>query len=647
MLFLLLFLFSPASFSYADNPDTIVVTANRIETPEDEVASSVTVIGPEEITRKARDQVSELLRDVPGLTVESEGGPGQPSSVFIRGSDSDHVLVLIDGVEANDPLSPGRAYDFGNLSTADIERIEVVRGSQSVLYGSEAIGGVINIITKKGHPGGVQADFQEEYGTYETYRLSGSVRGGAQLAAGDRPRVDYAVGVTQSGTQGFPAADAHLGNVVNTGQSQLTLSGNAGYEPEPGTRVDAMIRYSNSSFGLAASGGPPGFAPGYPIDYRTGDDPGSQGTDREVYGKLEATRKLTEFWQAELAFHYTGDQRTTLLNEAGETLATPPEPVYGEYDEYGSQRLRGVFQNNFYLTDKDTLTAGLELARESGDSTEIASAGAPDTGLKGESDRLEAGFIQDQWLSDAFFATAGLRYDTYRNIGSATTYRLAPGTRIAATGTTFKGSLGTGFKIPSLYQRYSSFGDPTLAPERSVSVDAGFEQELGSRDITFGMTYFHADFNQLIDYDFATQHYFNVGQATSYGVETEAKAKLGTVLLALAYTYTLARDDLTGKELPHRPKQAVSTEVSWKVSGRAELGAQGRFVGARADADPVTFAPVEMPSYAVFYLNAHYHIAKGLDLFARIDNLLDRWYEEVDGYGTAGRSVFVGMSEAI
>jgi vitamin B12 transporter len=227
------------------------------------------------------------------------------------------------------------------------------------------------------------------------------------------------------------------------------------------------------------------------------------------------------------------------------------------------------------------------------------------------------------------------------------TYRIAPGLRITATGTTFKGSLGTGFKIPSLYQLYSNVGDTSLLPERSVSIDAGFEQELGSRDMTFAMTYFHTDFNQLIDFDTATDHYYNVGQATSDGVETQATAKFRSFLFQLAYTYTLARNDITGAPLLHRPKQAISAEVNWKLSDRAEFGAQGRFVGARADTDPVDFAPVQMPSYAVFFLNAHYRICKGLGMFVRLDNIFDRWYEEIDGYGTPGRSIFVGLSEEI
>ena len=449
-----------------------------------------------------------------------------------------------------------------------------------------------------------------------------------------------------AGHAGFPAADQALGNRLDTGQSQLTLTGNGGYEPEAGTRLDAMIRYSNASFGLVGGGGPPGLD----IDGdRIGDDPGSQGTDREIYGKLEAIRKLSEIWQAELALHYTGDHRTSFINDVGTYVINgAPTTLYGEQDEFTSTRVRGVFQNTIYLSDADTIVAGLELASESGDSTEIASAGAPDAGLKGQSDRLEAGFIQDQWLSDVFFATAGLRYDTYQNVGGDTTYRIAPGVKIPATATTLRGSVGTGFKVPSLYQRYSSFGDVNLMPERSVSYDAGFEQPLGSPRLVLAMTYFNTHFDQLIDFDFTTNHYDNVGSASAQGVESSLKWMAeGGSLVQIAYTYTLAKDDVTGAPLLHRPRHVLSAEGDYSFCDRVQVGALARFEGVRADTDPVTSAPAQLGSYAIFSLNARLRIAGGLSAFGRIDNLLDRSYEEVDGYGMAGRSVFLGVREEI
>jgi vitamin B12 transporter len=314
---------------------------------------------------------------------------------------------------------------------------------------------------------------------------------------------------------------------------------------------------------------------------------------------------------------------------------------------FDSNRAQALVQNDVALSEADTLTLGLESALERGNSVETYSAGGPDVGLKDKDDLALAGFVQDQWLSDTFFATAGARYDAHRDLDSKATYRIAPGLRLPGSGTTFRASVGTGFKVPSLYQRFSSYGDPSLKPETSLSFDAGVEQQVGSQG-KVGLTYFHTGFGQLIDYDFRANHYINIGQATTEGVEATASyAASRRLQLTSTYTFLVARDDTTGLWLPRRPRHQLSLGAEERLTDRAQFGAEARFVGSRDDLDAVSGNRVGMPAYAVFYLTARYQVSKDFRVFGRVDNLLDRAYEEINGFGTPGRSFFLGVAEEI
>lgn len=617
------------SSAFAQKPELteeIVVTANRLNTPGADVASSVTVITQEEIQRKQRTHLADLLREVPGLSVFSSGGPGKNTSVFIRGTNSDHTLVLIDGIEMNDPLGTARQYDFGNFSTQDIERIEVVRGSQSVLYGSDAIGGVIQIITKKG-AGTLHGNVEAEYGAYHSYRLQGNVRGGDS-------KTNYSLGAGHQGTEGFPAADKNLGNQINTGQNLTTVTGDLGLELIPRTSLNLNARFSDSRFGLPATGGPPGYDA---YGYRTGDDPNFTGTDRQGYGKIQLDSLLTESWDSKLAFSYSLNHRTS------DHLPSSVNPTES-HSTYDSKRLRGLFQNNLYTSDSNTVTLGIDSSIESGTSTVNEPITSPDSGIKDKSMLVTGVFAQDQWLSKTLFGTAGMRYDAYANVASQLTYRVAPGYKIPITKTVIRGSVGSGFKVPSLFQRFSSYGDPNLQPERSLSYDVGVDQELGDPSTLFGITYFRTNFDQLIDYNFTTNRYANKGRANSQGIEAGLRSKVFRDLAwNLTYTYTFARDDQTGLVLLRRPRHQLTAEVNYQISDRSQFGLLGRYLGNREDIDAVSAVRVEMPAFTVLYLTASYRVSDHLWAFGRIDNLLDQAYQEVNGFGTPGRSYFAGL----
>ena len=636
--------------SVASATENIVVTANRLETPESEIASSITVISKEEIERKQSKQVSDVLRDVPGLSVVNAGGPGKATSVSIRGTDSAHTLVMVDGVEMNDPLNPSGGFDFGNLSAQDIERIEIIRGSQSVLYGSAAIGGVIQIITKKGS-GPLKANIEGVYGTYNSYRLQGGVRGGLGS-------LNYFFGAGQQRTDGFPSADKTLGNIVNNGQFVTTLTGNLGVKITPKTTLDWVNRYSDANFSLPATGGPPGYDA---VGARTGDDPGFLGTDRQGYSKLQLNSVLTDIWESRLALNYSFSHRTSdHLPNSVNSLES--------HSAYDSNRIRGLFQNNFDLSDNHTLTIGIDSVSENGTSTVFEPVGTLDSGLKNKSDNVTGVFVQDQWhtsqatgqpedlplgkfshpalglLAGGFFGTWGARYDSHRELGSQVTYRVAPGYKFAITKTTLRGTIGTGFKIPSLFQRFSSYGSMSVQPERSISYDCGFDQEIGGPSTKLGVTYFRTNFDQLIGFDFATSHYGNTGRAHSQGMELGVgSTAIQDLILNISYTYTWAVDDVTGLPLLRRSKHQLTGDLTYLISDRTQAGLQARYMGARDDLDAVTRSRLQMPDFAIFNLTTQYRLNDHFRTFGKIENLLDSAYEEINGYGTPGRSMFVGL----
>jgi vitamin B12 transporter len=633
-------IFAAATGASADEPvetTSVVVTANRLETPESEVAAATTVITAHELEAKKPRSVAEALREVPGVTVTNAGGLGRPTSISIRGTNPGHTLVLIDGIEMNDALSTTRSYDFGNLGPQDVERIEVIRGAESTLYGSDAIGGVINIITKHGS-GPVKKAVEAEYGTYDSLRAAGSV------SAGD-PAFNYYLGAGHQGTGGFPAADRNLGNTINTGSSSTTLTGRMGSELRGNLNLDVVTRFSDSKFDEPATGGPPGYAGDGLFRYRTGEDPGWKGTDREFYGKTSLQGSFSGIFRPALALTYSLDQRSDVHTP----VDVNPEDKQFRYD---SHRIKGLLQGDFLLSDADTLTVGMESSLEKGSSVEIASAGAADTGLKDSADFVRGVFIQEQWLTDSIFATVGARWDAHEDVGGVATYRVAPGYHIAGTGITLRGSVGTGFKVPSLYQRFSSYGDPGLASERSRSYDFGADQEwaLAGRKgaAKIGATVFRTDFDQLIDYDTAANHYTNRGAASSEGLELSGKIEpLRGWSLGPSYTYLRTRDDASGLALFRRPAHQLALELERGFGDFGEVRLGARFTGARDDEDAVTLERVRMPGYAVVDAASRYQVTKDLQIFGRIENLFDRQYEEINGFGTPGRSFFLGARQEI
>ncbi|MEW6419512.1 MAG: TonB-dependent receptor [Nitrospirota bacterium] len=607
--------------------EEIVVTATRIEEPVEEVASSVTVITKKDIESKKARTVPEVLKSVQGLDISQSGGPGQLTDIFIRGAKPEHALVMIDGVEMNDPISPGRSFDLAHLTVDNIERIEIVRGPQSTLYGSDAIGGVINIITKKGE-GKPKFFISGEGGTYNTFREAASLSGGTKL-------VNYSLGISHLNTEGFSAANEKYGNTEKDGYKNTSLSARVGFAPMECLDIDFIVRYIDAKTDLDAKGG------------IGGDDPNYVSRSKQLFLRTQGSLLLFKgLWEQKIGFSLSNHDRDYLDDKDAQ------HPDDSSKGLYNSKMWKVDWQHNLYLHKTNTLTTGIEYEEERGESEySWESAWGPGESLFPEkSANIKSAYIQDKIvLYESLFTTLGIRVDDHSRFGSEITYRIAPAYLFKKTGTKIKATYGTGFKAPSLYQLYAPatewgpIGNENLKPEKSKGWDAGMEQYLFQNRLTFGATYFWNDFEDLIDFDWA-KGYINIAKAQTKGAEIFVTARpIEDLTVKGSYTYTDTEDKETGQRLLRRPLNKGSLNLNYLFLEKGNVNVDIIYVGKRDDMDPDTYERVKAGDYTLINLAASYDITKNIQVFSRIDNLFDQDYEEVKGYGTPKFSIFGGI----
>jgi vitamin B12 transporter len=583
----------------------VIVTATRIPTSEREIGSAVTVITEEEIKAKGYTTAKDVLKGTMGLDVISNGGPGAQTSVFLRGANSYHTLVLIDGMEMGDPTLVQRQFDFANLTVDNIERIEIVRGPQSVLYGADAMGGVINIITKgwKKEPtiyGGAEG------GSFSTARQFVGLGTANEWA-------NFSFDFSHIRTEGISAADSDLpGNTERDAWENYTVSSRLGIEPTDWLDVGVSFRFHNGRTDIDNGGGP----------YQDQEDYYEDKQEIFVRPHLRLTA-FDGFWEQVLAYGYTSHQRKYHYPSGGS----------GDYDG-AKQELS--WQHNLYLHKINTLTLGFEYETEMMHTYDWGSG-------QDDSAYTYSLFAQDQIkLFDISFTTLGIRWDNHEEFGDHTTFRVTQAFVFDKIGTTVKGSVGSGFRAPSLFELYSPlFGNFDLDPEESIGWDVGVEQSLFDDRITLGVTYFHNDFEDIIVWQ--PVGYMNVEEAETYGVESFIEVLPFKDLSArVMYTYTHTDDD-EGEPLLRRPMHKAGLNVCYRfLDERGTANVDLLYVGGRDDFI-YGFGRVDIPDYVVVNLGVSYKVHKYVELFARIENLLDYDYEEVYGYGTQGFGVYGGV----
>lgn len=610
--------------SGADASD-VVFAPRRLEIPVEQVAASITVIGREEIERKQWRTLAQALEEVPGVNVVQSGGPGKLTSVFMRGTNSGHTLVLMDGIELTDPSLPNPGFDVGHFLTENVERIEVLRGPASSLYGSEAIGGVINIVTRKGE-GRPSASAWGEVGAYNTSQGAVGLRGAGRLG-------NYSLDYSTLHTRGFSVTPSRLGGHERDGYDNRTLSGRLGLRPMDDLELDLFGRFIDTETELDA-------AP---------DDPTSEEKTSQLF--LRAEGRLARAggrWRQTFGASLTDHDRDD---------SNPAEPGDPDSSNGGSDGTRLAFdwKHDVRINADHLLTLGMETERESVDANaEFRSAFGSFESRTHESTRTSAVFAQEQFsFGDRLFGTAALRLDHHDDFGSHTTYRLAAAYLHRETGTKLRGSVGTGFKAPPLADLYGtaqigSFpvfrGNPDLEPEKSVGWEIGVEQALLQGHVRLGTTYFHSRIRDLIEFTPAFDSKENRERAEIYGLESFIHAELTERLsLRLDHTYTMAEDDETGEDLLRRPKHKITGSAELRALDRVLLSASAIYIGPRKDIDAVTFDRKTLGGFTVVNVAATVTVSHGWRVFGRIDNLFDKDYEDPDGFATAGFAGYVGV----
>jgi vitamin B12 transporter len=616
----------------------LVVTAYRMPMPREAVVSDVTVLDSATIRRSGAAQVLDLLRQVPAATVVQGGSWGSPASLFLRGGESNYVKVLVDGVPVN---QAGGDFDFSTLSTTGIRRIEVVRGPTSVLYGSDAVTGVIQIFTRRGRgPPRVTADASA--GTF------GSLDGSVHVGGGTRA-VRYGASLSRFTTDGTLP--------FNDGYGNTTADGSVRLRPDDRTRATVTARYEAFTAHFPTDGS------GRIVDHNQYRD------GRSLVLGLSAARELGDRVTAHLQIGT--HEGWSGLHDAPDG----PADTTGYYatSSGGRQTRRDVdLRLDLRPADRTTVSVGGTWEHEAGlDTTLSRSSFGPYRSRLDAARHDVAGYVQVVSRPASGLAlTGGARLDDDATFGRFATWRAGAAYRWP-TGTRLRVAAGTGFREPTFLENFGGGGirgNPDLAPERSRSWEVGASQLLAGGRVDLHATWFDQHFRDIVQFTFSTPapdapNYFNVPSALSRGLETGFELRpLQELTVRGSYTYLDTRTldagfdsgpDATfvrGRPLLRRPSHSGSLSATWSPEGRGSVTVGVTSAGPRWDRDfsVVPAVRVELPGYARTDLSGSWTLIEagagrpGLRATLRVENLFDRRYLEAVGFPARGRTLFLG-----
>lgn len=594
--------------------DDITLSANRTPTEAARSGVSVTVVTAEELRKAGDRQLSSYLARLPGVSVTQNGPMGTTTNLRIRGADSRHIAVYIDGIRVDDPTGTGTAFDFGTLMSADVGRVEILRGSQSALWGSNAMGGVINIASLQGMEEGLHQSVALEAGSQGT--------ASARYSFGQRTaRSETSFNLTHARTDGFSAKD--------------TLPRTPGAEKDgfEATRLSFSTRYQateNLSVGAA------GFAQRSTYDYDYGG-PNSAG---DYFRRTENGLRLFADWE-------TGN--TTHSFNATSYRVTRKDHVTGVQSGLFKGGREGFsYQGTTTISQALSFVYGADTNRERGNFELI-----PGT----VSTRVSGVFGQALWRpTDAFDLSLSLRRDDHSDFGGHSTGRLALAWQ-AAPGLTLRAAAATGYLAPSLYQRFGDprwtiIANPALEPEKSKSIEVGLDYRMAG-GASFGLTLFHIDTDNAIGYvpcpsgpptwscaPGTANFYANEsGTTRRKGVELSAHVPVGARLgLGLAYTYTDARNP-DDSPVARVPRHALNLSLDAELRDGLNASLSLAHVAGR----PADQYSGPLMDYTVVNAGVSYDLSAATALSLRIENLLDKEYQILPGYGTSGRAAYIGL----
>jgi len=604
--------------SAAHAQEDVVVSATRVPTPISQVASSVTVLTAADIEARQERSLPDVLRTVPGLDIVQTGGPGGQTSIFMRGTNSNHVKILMDGIDLGDPSTPTGAADISKLLAGDFAQVEVLRGPQGALYGSDAIGGVINIVTKTGE-GPMKITASAEGGSFDTFNQSASV-------SGSDSGLHYAATIQHFRAGATPVTPLDL---LPPGQARnddfydnVSATAKLGYDVTDGFDLGLVSRYVGSLGKITGDAFDPVTFDSFPSPTRTRirtEQYQTRGTAHLVWGRLDQTLGLAY----------------------GSTITATQDPNNGDSRAIGD-RVKLDWQGNIAVMDGQTLVLGAETYRDA--LHPGLSFGFPSTLSQGIT--TNAGYAEVQSdFGHGLYNSVSLRYDDNSRFGDRTTWRVAPAWLIEETGTRLHASAGSGFKAPSLQQLYGIFGGNTaLKPETSFGYDAGLDQSWGP--FTAGVTWFQNNIRNLITSGPApTFQNINIGRARTDGVESYVTWKaLDTLSVTANYTYTDAIDAGTKLALLRRPRHKASLTGDWQATDDLTLDATLLYVGPQIDGNRDFSIPrLKMPDYVTLDIAASYRLSQKWSVFGRIENASDTSYQSPDGFLRPGIGAYGGL----
>ncbi len=632
----LIALAAPAAAQDDTSSETVVVTATRTPQPIDKTGASISVITATDLQTQQITSVSDALGETPGTTIVQNGGFGQVTTDSIRGAETGQTLVLIDGVRIEDPSATDEGTILADVLVNNIDRIEVLRGPQSTLYGSDAIGGVVNILTRRGGDSPFALTGTAEGGSFDTQHVNLAANGSAD-------NIEYGAAANAFITNSVSAADARNGNTEADGYKNIGLTGNARWTVNDMVSLDLRAYYTRSR--TSFDGFPP---PNFTFQ----DDP-EFGDDSLLAGYAGANLSL---FDGKLQNRVAIIVLTSTRRDYGIFAPDPPytfSPAKNFFGNGGSTRFE--YQGIYEVNAATEITFGAESQLTTFATHSIFDLTPATT--HGHS-LIQGYYAQGQTtLFDRLTLTGGIRFDHDEEFGDHTSFKLNAAWTVFDWGTVLRGNDASGFKAPSLYEQFSAYSNPvaTLNPESAQGWEVGADQPLLHGRVRASLTYFDRRTHNLIDFfdcfgvvsvactDRAAQggYYLNVGHASGSGLEAEIAARvLDTLSVSANYTNLTAKDLDSGLPLARRPHVEANAVVTWSPDPDVTLGGSVGYVGPRFDD---AFASVPLSDHTLFNLFGSYQLTEQWQLFARVENLLDKHYEPVSGYGAPGRAVFGGV----
>ncbi len=613
----------------------LVVTATPTPRPIESVSSSVTVLDGADLRARGLTRVQDALREVPGVDVVQGGSYGAVTSLFVRGAESDHVLVLVDGVQVN---QPGGAFDFSGLTLDDVERVEVVRGPASSLYGSDAVAGVVQIVTRSGRRAS-HGTLASRFGSYGRREWSAEASGGGQ-------RAGYALSLSRERSDGILA--------FNNGHDNTVFSGSIRFAPDDRTWSRIGVRVGSREYHFPTDGS------GLPVD-RNSFTFGDETTVGATLGRTVGDRLTL---RAQLAVNETDAGTEDDVDGPADTLG------YFSSSSLDHMRRATADVRAVVRSGADALTTGLEIETERQRSfTESSSQFGDATDRSAFSRRNRALYGHYSGDHGPVAVDLGARLEDNERFGRLATWQVGAVLRVTVA-TRLRASAGTAIKEPTFFENYATGfarGNPGLDPERSMSWEVGLDRTAMAGRLAVSMSYFHQALRDLIQYTFSTPapgdpNFFNVAAADTRGVELAARLRSGPLSGSLAWTWLHTEvvdagyDEgpgatfVEGGPLIRRPGQTIAVRGAYTAGARARLSAGATLVGARADRDFSTYPSraVTLPAWVDVSAGAEVRVIGGgngrpsLTLTLRGENLLDAGHQEVFGYPAPGRALTLG-----